>query len=32
MFTTIVFVLGIIVGWIVNDYIDDIKGFFKKLF
>jgi len=32
MFTTIVFVLGFIVGCIINDYIDDIKGFFKKLF
>jgi hypothetical protein len=32
MFTTIVFVLGFVVGWIVNDYIDDIKSFAKNLF
>jgi hypothetical protein len=32
MFTTIVFVLGFVAGWIVNDYIDDIKGFLSKLF
>jgi hypothetical protein len=32
MFTTIIFVVGFIAGWIINDYIDDIKRFFKKLF
>jgi hypothetical protein len=32
MFLTITFVLGFIAGWIINDYMDDIKEFFKKLF
>jgi uncharacterized membrane protein YciS (DUF1049 family) len=32
MFLTITFVLGFIVGWIINDYIDDIKRFMSNLF
>ena len=32
MITTMIFVLGFIAGWIVNDYIDSIKAFIKKLF
>ena len=32
MITTIIFVLGFITGWIINNYIDSIKAFLKKLF
>jgi len=29
---TITFIIGVVAGWIINDYIDDIKAFLKNLF
>jgi len=29
---SITFIIGVVVGWIINDYIDDIKAFVKNLF